>query len=77
MRHLEEVVLPVEGLEALRLADMLGLSTTEAAERMQVSRHTFGRVLRMARQAVAQALVEGKALKIEGGKYVLHSSEHK
>ena len=67
---LEEVRLTVEGLEAIRLADDLGLTQTEAAQAMGVSRHTFGRVLAEARQSVARALVRGQALRIEGGHWV-------
>lgn len=67
----EAVVLPVEGLEALRLADLEGLCAEAAAEAMGVSRHTFGRVLAQARRATAAALVGGRALRIEGGSYRL------
>lgn len=70
LMDLEEVRLAVEGLEAIRLADDLGLTQTEAAQTMGVSRHTFGRVLAEARQAVARALVGGRALRIEGGHWV-------
>ncbi|KHK03705.1 DUF134 domain-containing protein [Desulfovibrio sp. TomC] len=71
LRGVEEIVLTVEGLEALRLADLEGLSTEAAAAHMAVSRHTFGRVLTEARQTVARALVGGLALRIEGGNYQL------
>jgi hypothetical protein len=54
-------------LEAIRLADFEGLYQEEAAERMHVSRQTFGRIIASARRKVAQALTEGKALRIEGG----------
>lgn len=67
----QEVVLPVEGLEALRLADVEGLEQLEAAQRMGVSRPTFSRILAQARAAVSQALVHGWALRIEGGDYRL------
>ena len=71
LRETETVVLPVEGLEALRLADLEGLCAEAAAEAMGVSRHTFGRVLAEARRATARALVGGLALRIEGGSYRL------
>ena len=64
---LEEVVLSVDEFEAIRLADLEGLYQEQAAERMKVSRQTFGRVVESARRKVAEALVAGKALKIEGG----------
>jgi predicted DNA-binding protein (UPF0251 family) len=68
---LGEAVLTVEGLEALRLADLEGQTAEAAAADMAVSRHTFGRVLAEARQTVAQALVRGMDLRIAGGNYRL------
>lgn len=64
MRDLPVVDLPVDGLEAMRLADLEGMTTEQGAELMGVSRHTFGRMLTEARQAVAEALVHGHALRI-------------
>jgi uncharacterized protein len=63
----EEVVLGVDELEAIRLADLSGLYQEEAAAQMNVSRQTFGRIIEAAHKKVAQALIEGKALRIEGG----------
>jgi predicted DNA-binding protein (UPF0251 family)/predicted Fe-Mo cluster-binding NifX family protein len=71
MSRLTEVYLPVEGYEALRLAEVEGLGHQEAAERMNISRHTFGRVLAEARRIVAEAVVHGLALHIAGGDYAL------
>ncbi len=64
-----EVVLPIEGLEAIRLSDFQGLDQKTAAKMMNVSRQTFGRVLAEARAVVADALVMGKVLRIEGGHF--------
>lgn len=66
-RQLEEVYLSLEGYESLRLADREGLRHEEAAQRMQVSRQTFGRILAEARKAVVDAIVDGLVLRIEGG----------
>lgn len=63
----ETLVLTLDELEALRLADLEGLYQEQAAERMGISRATFGRVVEQARRKVAEALVGGKALRIEGG----------
>lgn len=71
LRELERECLSVEELEALKLADVEGLYQEDAAARMEVSRPTFQRVLKSARGKVARCLVEGKALGIEGGNYVL------
>jgi len=64
---LEEVILTVDECEAIRLADLEGLYQEQAAEKMAVSRQTFGRIIESAHKKVAEALVKGKALKIEGG----------
>jgi predicted DNA-binding protein (UPF0251 family) len=66
-RGLQEVIVTVDELEALRLADAEGLYHQQAAERMRVSRRTFGRIIDSARRKVAQALIQGKALRIQGG----------
>ena len=65
--RLEHLPLTLDGLEALRLADLEGLYQEEAARRMGVSRATFARVLTAARKTVADALVHGKAVEIGGG----------
>ena len=69
LRELGEACLSVEELEALRLADFEGHTATAAAGQMGVSRHTFGRILAKARKTVADALLHGKAPRIEGGSY--------
>lgn len=61
-RELARVVLMPDELEALRLADQLGLYQEEAAARMRVSRPTFSRIVASARAKVADALVNGKAI---------------
>lgn len=68
---LEQVGLLVEELEAIRLKDQLGLEQEECAKRMQVSRPTFQRILVEARSKIADALINGKELHIEGGDYCL------
>jgi predicted DNA-binding protein (UPF0251 family)/predicted Fe-Mo cluster-binding NifX family protein len=67
--QLREIVLSVEELEALRLAHGMGLYQQDAAEWMAISRQTFGRLLEVAHRKVTQALVEGQALRIEGGTF--------
>lgn len=66
---LEELVLNVEELEAIRLKDREGLEQVDCAERMHISRATFQRILVSARNKIAEAIIEGKAIKIEGGNY--------
>ncbi|MDA8121517.1 MAG: DUF134 domain-containing protein [Deltaproteobacteria bacterium] len=71
---LEEVEVTVDELEAIRLADLDGLYQEDAAARMNVSRQTFGRIVESARRKVADALLGGKALKIEGGNVEMKAS---
>jgi len=70
-RALEEVILGLDGAEAIRLADLEGLYQDAAAHRMGVSRQTFGRIIEAARRAVADAVINGKRLRIEGGEIVV------
>jgi predicted DNA-binding protein (UPF0251 family) len=63
----EMLRLTLDELEAMRLADLEGLYHEQAAERMNVSRQTFGRIIESARRKTAQALIEGMAIKIGGG----------
>jgi len=70
---LEEVILTVDEFEAIRLADLDCLYQEQAAEKMNVSRQTFGRIIESAHKKVAEALVKGKALKIEGGEFEMAS----
>ncbi len=63
----EVVLLTLDEYEAIRLADLEGLYQEQAALRMNISRQTFGRIIEAARRKVADVLVNGKILKIEGG----------
>ena len=71
LRMLEEVALALDELEALRLADLTALHHEPAAEQMGVSRATFGRIVERARRKVADALINGKALRMGGGPVLL------
>jgi predicted DNA-binding protein (UPF0251 family) len=69
LRSLQQIVITVDELEAMRLADLLELTQEEVAQKMQVSRPTVTRMLSRAHRAVAEALVHGKAICIQGGDY--------
>lgn len=69
LRGLEEEVLSVEEIEALRLKDLEGLDQETCAERMGISQSTFQRMLAAARYKLVRGIVDGKALRIEGGNY--------
>lgn len=65
LRQLAEVVLMPDELEALKLYEVDGLMQTEAAEQMQISQATFARILAKANRKVADALIAGKAIRLE------------
>ncbi len=64
-----EIFMSVEELESIRLSDFEHLDQETAANMMEVSRHTYGRILANARSIAAEALITGKVLKIGGGAY--------
>jgi predicted DNA-binding protein (UPF0251 family)/DNA-directed RNA polymerase subunit RPC12/RpoP len=67
--ELPENVLKLEELEAIRLKDLEGLDQSECAEQMEVSRPTFQRILLSAREKIADSLVNGKMIHVEGGNF--------
>jgi predicted DNA-binding protein (UPF0251 family)/predicted Fe-Mo cluster-binding NifX family protein len=73
MYELTEAYLSLEGIEAIRLADYQGLNHEQSARLMKISRHTFGRILTAARKTMAQTLIEGQALRIEGGNVAIRN----
>ena len=73
LRDLEEVCLSVEEAEAVRLKELEGLDQEQGAEKMNISRPTFQRVLASARKKMADALLNGKAIRIEGGNFEVSS----
>jgi predicted DNA-binding protein (UPF0251 family) len=71
MGLLEEVCISVDEAEALRLKDLEGLEQEQGAEKMGISRPTFQRILAAARKKVTDGLLNGKAIRIEGGSFEL------
>jgi predicted DNA-binding protein (UPF0251 family) len=69
MAELEEIRLLVEEAEAIRLTDKDGLEQEECAQKMKISRSTYSRLLDSARHKIACALLDGKAIRIEGGNF--------
>jgi hypothetical protein len=67
--YLEESILTVDEFEAVRLKDLESLDQIEAAKKMNISQPTFFRLIKSARRKIADAIVKGKAIKIEGGVY--------
>jgi len=70
-KELDEVFITVDEFEAVRLADFEGMNQREASDVMHVSQPTFNRILTSARRKIAEAIVRGIVLRIEGGEYVL------
>jgi uncharacterized protein len=70
LRKLNEMILTLEEIEAFNLKDRQGLEQKKAAMEMGISRSTFQRLLKSARKKIITAIVEGKALKFEGGNYI-------
>jgi predicted DNA-binding protein (UPF0251 family) len=70
---LAEVCLTVDEREAIRLADLLDMSHEDAGRQMGVSRATFGRIVQNARKTIADAIINGKAVRVEGGNYKMVS----
>ena len=77
MRNLKEIRLTVEELEAIRLKEAESMTQENASKKMNVSRVTFQRTLKSAHRKIAEALTKGKALRIEGGSFVLKTENNK
>lgn len=71
----DEAELTMDEFEAMRLSDFMGLAQKEAAKSMRISQQTFSRILKKARRTIADGLVSGKIIKIQGGYYVFSSHE--
>jgi len=69
MIGLEDTILTVDEFESIRLRDYEGLDQTEAAKKMGISQPTFQRLYESARKKISDALVNGKAMRIEGGPF--------
>jgi predicted DNA-binding protein (UPF0251 family) len=77
LKLLEEICLSVEEMEAIRLKELEGLEQEQGAERMNISRPTFQRILSSARTKLADALLNGKAIRIEGGNFQLSPRKYR
>ena len=77
MRMLEDVHLTVDEVEALRLKEIEELDQEAGAERMGVSRPTFQRILASARKKTADAVLNGKSIRIEGGIFAMENSMYR
>lgn len=76
MSNLEVVSVTVDELEAIRLADYNGIYHEKGAEKMGISRQTFGRILSSAHKKISDALINGKAIQINGGNYQIEGKRN-
>ena len=71
----EEVILTIDELETVKLADYQGLDQVNGAKALGISRASFGRIIRGARNKIAKALVDGKIIRIAGGNVEFQGSQ--
>ena len=69
LKNLQDSILTKEELEAIRLIDLENISQNKAAKQMKISQPTLSRLLASARKKIADALINAKAIKIQGGNY--------
>jgi len=69
LSDLEESILTLDEFEAVRLKDLEGLEQEECAKKMNISQPTFHRLVLSARKKIADGIINGKAIKIEGGNF--------
>ena len=69
LRDLNESILTIDELESVRLKDLEGLEQETAAKKMNISQPTFHRLILSARRKISDALINGKAIKFEGGDF--------
>ena len=67
--HLKEIVLNFDELEAIRLVDGEGMEQSKAGKKMKISQSTLSRLLKVGRKKLANAIVSGQAIKIQGGNF--------
>ena len=66
-KNLERVNMTLDEFEAVRLADLEGLYQEDSAKQMNISRQTFGNIVTSAHKKIADCIINGKILKLEGG----------
>jgi len=69
MMHLKETMLSFDELEAIRLMDSEGLDQTQSAKKMKISQSTLSRLLKEGRKKLTDAIIQGNAIKIQGGNF--------
>lgn len=73
LKDIEIINLAIDEYEAIRLADYENLKHLEASKMMNISRPTFTRLLESAHKKISHSIVEGKAIRIEGGEFKFYN----
>ena len=69
MAKLDETILTIDEYEVVRLIDFEGVEQNKASKKMKISQPTLSRLLKSARKKISDAIINGKAIKIQGGTY--------
>ena len=69
LSNLEEITISFDEIEAVRLIDSEGIEQSQAGKKMGISQSTLSRLLKTARKKLANAIINGKAIKIQGGDF--------
>ncbi len=75
LARLQENILTFEEAEVIRLIDYEQQSQENTAKQMKVSQPTLSRLLTSARKKIANAIVNGQAIRIQGGKFQMVKSK--
>ena len=67
----DEIDLKMDEFEAIRLVDCLDMAQKDASKSMQISQQTFSRIIIKARKKTADAFINGKIVRIQGGSYII------
>lgn len=65
----DRLILKVDEYECVRLIDLQGLTQQQCAQKMEVARTTVQSIYASARKKIAECIVDGKQLVIDGGEY--------
>jgi uncharacterized protein len=74
MRALKEEIISYEEIEVIRLIDLKEQDQKKVAEKMKISQPTLSRLLKEGRKKISNALVNGNAIKIQGGNFEVHGN---
>jgi hypothetical protein len=69
LANLEESILTFDEIEVIRLIDYEGIEQKKASTQMKISQPTLSRLLLSARKKIAESIINGKAIRIQGGNF--------